>query len=688
MLAYVLNGANYTVTTCGNAGYDTQLTVYDDATGTFLAYNDDDFACGVYIFNSTLSFTPSFCGWVRILLDQYPCSASGTPGFVIMTQNTPASNLPSLTPASDMSACAGGTVLLGISGNGTGGTAPYTYSWSPATNLSSTTTSQTTATVTATQTYTLTLTDALGCPARDTVTATMLPAPTVNLGPDVVQCGGTVLLDAGNFGSTYLWNTGAGTQTLNVTTSGNYAVSVQDPSGCVNSDNINITINPVPTVDLGSDTSICGNSLMLDAGTGFTTYAWSTGGSAQTENVATSGNIYVDATDANGCLATDSIMVTLNPAPVVNLGPDVVQCGGTVLLDAGNPGALYFWSNSTSSQTTTISSSGSYSVQVITPAGCTASDQVNITINNQPVVDLGPDTTTCSSTATLDAGNPGCAYLWSNAATTQTVNAAAGTWIVRVTDPSGCVDRDTIVVTTNNPPPVSAGMDTSICANGSATLTASGGLSYVWSTGATTQSIVVTPNVQTTYYVTGTDANGCTASDVVNVTVLSNSNAQFTSNVIGATAYFTNQSTNAFTYSWNFGDASPLDNSANPAHTYTVNGTYVVTLTVTGPCGVDTYTMNVVITQVGLQDQDLANTMSLFPNPNDGNFTLAFELTKAKSVNVEILDVAGRIVYNKDYNNITRFNEKIGIENADNGMYVVRIITDEGVVTEKIVVQK
>lgn len=683
VLAFVQSGAQYTVTTCGGSSWDTQLTVYNDITGVSLGYNDD--YCGV---QSSVSFTPTFCGYVRVLLDQYYCSNSGLSTTVTMTQNSPGTANPSVTSAPDVSACTGNTVQVGISGNGSGGTPPYTYSWAPSTNLSSTSVSQPTATVTATQTYTMTLTDANGCFTTDNVVVSLLPAPTVNLGPDIIQCGGTATLNAGNPGGSYLWNTGQGTQTIGVTQSGNYSVTVQASNGCINGDAINVTINPLPTVSLGPDTMTCANAITLNAGSGFAAYAWNPGGNAQTQNVTSSGNVLVTVTDGNGCQNSDTINVTLSPPPSVNLGPDITQCGGAATLDAGNPGSIYFWSNNTSSQTTAVSASGTYYVQVITPAGCSNADTVNVTINNQPVVNLGPDTAICGNAITLDAGNPGSTYSWSNTGNTQTVAVGSGTYSVTVTDPSGCFDRDTITVTANASPIVSAGFDQSVCASQSATLTATGAQNYLWSTGASTASTAVSPTITTSYYVTGFDVNGCQASDVVMVTVLPASNAQFTASVSGATGIFTNQSTNAVTYSWNFGDGSPADNSANPTHTYSVNGTYTVTLTVTGPCGTDTYTQVITISQVGVQDTDLANSLSLFPNPNDGRFTVAFEFTKAKDVTIQVLDIAGRIVYSDKETAITSYKKEIGLADEANGMYTVRIITDEGVVTQKIVVQR
>lgn len=685
VLAWVDAGAQYSINTCSSSGWDTQITVYEDLTGNFVAYNDD--FCGL---QSTVSFTPAFCGYVRVLLDRYFCQTSSSDqGVVAMTMVSPGTGSPVLTNAPDVSECYGQPANIGIANNGTGGLPPYTFSWLPVANLTSTTTTNTTVTtVTTTATYTLTMVDQNGCRDADTVTVSVLAAPPVNLGPDTTICGTGITLDAGNPGSSYLWNTGAGTQTLNVTQSGTYSVSVQFASGCINQDNIVVTITPPPAYTLGPDTSTCGNSVVVDAGSGYVSYSWSSGGTSQTETVTSNSTLTVTVVDGNGCVLTDSIDVELNPAPLVNLGPDTTQCGGSVTLDAGNPGALYFWSNSTSSQTTAASSTGTYFVNVLTQQGCSASDTVNVTINNQPVVNLGPDTSICLATVILDAGNPGSTYAWSNAATTQTVTVGTGTYSVTATDPSGCADADTITVTTNIPPNIVASNDTSICPGGTATLAASGGVSYLWSTNATGTPVGVSPSTATAYYVTGTDANGCQGSDVVIVNLLPASSAQFTSTITGATANFNNQSTGAISYSWNFGDSSPVNTTASPAHTYTLNGTYTVTLTVTGPCGTDTYTQVITITEVGVLDNELENTLSIYPNPNNGQFTVSFGFTAETDVTVELTDMAGRVISSVQQNNVTNFQQQIGSEDLAGGVYFVNIRTDEGVVTRKIVVQR
>src|SRR5207249_241059 len=111
---------------------------------------------------STCSFTPNFCGPVRVLLNLYYCSTGTSSMDVTMTMNTAGAGIPSLTSAPDQAGCMGGQVNIGIINNGSGGTLPYNYLWAPAINLTSTTTPQTTATLTGTMNYDLTLTDANG----------------------------------------------------------------------------------------------------------------------------------------------------------------------------------------------------------------------------------------------------------------------------------------------------------------------------------------------------------------------------------------------------------------------------------------------------------------------------------------------------------------------------------------------
>jgi PKD repeat protein len=121
---------------------------------------------------------------------------------------------------------------------------------------------------------------------------------------------------------------------------------------------------------------------------------------------------------------------------------------------------------------------------------------------------------------------------------------------------------------------------------------------------------------------------------------------------------------------------------------YTQNGVYTVTLTVTGPCGTSTYTQTITITQVGIVDADLANTLSIYPNPNDGVFTVSFEFTNAKDVRVDLTDVTGRIISSEERYGVTSYRNEVGSTDLSNGVYFVRITTVDGSAVQKIVVQR
>ncbi len=204
-----------------------------------------------------------------------------------------------------------------------------------------------------------------------------------------------------------------------------------------------------PTVNLGNDLTVCsGTEVTLDAGSA-TTYLWSTGATTQTITVNAAGTYSVNVTNAAGCVSNDTIVVSVTPSPVVNLGANQTVCAGTpVTLDAGNAGATFLWNTGATTQTIQATQAGIYHVTV-TAGNCISRDTIQIIYNALPVVNLGADVNTCTSdTLTLDAGNPGSTYLWSTGATTRTIRVnLAGTYSVQVTNANGCINTDEIVVT-------------------------------------------------------------------------------------------------------------------------------------------------------------------------------------------------------------------------------------------------
>ena len=286
---------------------------------------------------------------------------------------------------------------------------------------------------------------------------------------------------------------------------------------------------PPPAASFTSASNVClGNSVQFSNTTTGTASSWlwefgdgktsTAQNPSHTYSSSSSYMVTLTATNANGSdEATKTIAV--NSQPVVSLGIDVTQCGGTFTLDAGNPGSAYQWSTVATTQSITVSESGTYSVTVTGVSGCTDTDEINVTIHPEPVVSLGDDITQCGGTVTLDAGNPDFSYLWSTGATTQSITVSESeNYSLTVTGTNGCTTSDQVNVMIH--PSLSGTLewsDESSCGegDGSAAITPSGGTApytFAWSNSGSTSSI----NDLTAgeYTVTITDSKGCTFTDM------------------------------------------------------------------------------------------------------------------------------------------------------------------------------
>jgi gliding motility-associated-like protein len=298
--------------------------------------------------------------------------------------------------------------------------------------------------------YTVTLIaeDSSSCVVRDTVTLTItvLQPPLVALGNDTLFCANMPpqLLDAGNPGLTYIWNTGATSQTLNAATPGLYWVTA-DNGSCTYTDSILLSL--IATPPPMTDSTLCAGQLhTLTAGTG-QTWLWNTGATTQSINVNTTGNYSVRITDSL-CTFHDTALVVFNPLPVVDLGNDTLFCTSQPLtLDAGNSGTSWLWSTGATTPQITVTDAGSYAVTV-TALNCTASDTLQFTLAPQP--ELGPAQSMCGySQRTLNPGNfpAGTDFLWNTGATTPSITVSeAGIYQVTVTY-QYCALTDSVEIT-------------------------------------------------------------------------------------------------------------------------------------------------------------------------------------------------------------------------------------------------
>ena len=218
------------------------------------------------------------------------CSASATIAVSIVA---PVINLPS-----NAAICPGNSRTLDAGNPGA------TYAWSTGATSQS-------ISVNAANSYTVTVTNAAGCSAVKTVVVNFNPAPVINLAANVGVCAGdSVILNAGNAGSTIIWSTGATTPTITVSSAGTYAVTITNVLGCSSTDASVVVINPLPVVNLGLDTTICENQAPWTISAGnFSAYRWSNNATTSSIDVSVTGTYGVTVTDANICTATDEVFV-------------------------------------------------------------------------------------------------------------------------------------------------------------------------------------------------------------------------------------------------------------------------------------------------------------------------------------------------------------------------------------------
>ena len=360
-------------------------------------------------------------------------------------------------------------------------------------------------------TYSLTISNACG-QFTDQIDVVGMTLPTADLGGDASICNGTShFMDAQYNGpgpmATYQWSDGSNLPGLAANVQGLYSVTVTNQCGDA-VDNMHLTVENPLLIELGGNQILCpGDILTLDAGFENVEYYWSNGETTQTIDVTTPDSYGVDVTNSCGVFS-DFITVTLDPI-VVDLGVDTTLCpGGSIDINAYNPGSNFSWSNGETTQTITVTQAGTYSVNVVSANNCNDSDEIEVVLF-EGEVDLGDNVGVCDgSSETLDAGFPGFTYNWSTGATTQTIEVLdAGNYAVTVNHFCGDL-YDQVEVSLNPLPVVDLGADTIfISSEQTATIDAGAGVAYAWSSGENTQ--VITTNVAGDYTVTVTDENGC-----------------------------------------------------------------------------------------------------------------------------------------------------------------------------------
>ncbi|MGZ3864278.1 MAG: FG-GAP-like repeat-containing protein [Bacteroidia bacterium] len=610
---------------------------------------------------------------------------------------------PAMTSATATTVCSGAPLNLTFASN-----APSTYTWIAADNANTTgesLTTQTTSvlnnTITSTSAsaqvviYTVTPTSTGGSCAgiSQTVSVTVNPLPVITVNSPTICAFGSTTLCA-NGGTTYSWTpagglsatTGACVTTSN-STSVNYSVTGTDGNGCKNSAIAALTVNPSPTVTANaSSTSICAGGTVTLTGSGANTYTWSNGvvdGVSFTPTVTAT--YTVTGTDANGCTNSATKAVTVNPLPTVtaNATPTVACAGGNITFNGGGANT-YNWSGpnafSSSQQNPTINNipivaSGTYTVSGTDANGCVNTATVAITINSLPNItaNASPSASICfGGTVTLNGGG-GTAYAWTGGVSNGVAFSPfiTKTYTVTGSDANSCVNTATITVTVNSPPAITASASsTVICMGSSVTLNGGGANTYTW-TGGITNGVAFTPTATATYSVTGTSLAGCTG-NTASVTVTVNSadtSVTLTSHTLTA---------NAGNASFQWMDCSTgftISGATFQAFAPVVDGNYAVIVSQNG-C-VDTSSCYL-MTGIGIQENYANVKVSIYPNPNNGEFNLTMsQFDNLKTSVVEIFNLLGEKVYSVK---LDHANSAHDITTFKPGIYQLKVINNNQII--------
>ncbi|MFH2143937.1 MAG: T9SS type A sorting domain-containing protein [Bacteroidota bacterium] len=497
-------------------------------------------------------------------------------------------------------------------------------------------------------TYLDTIPNVAGFDSIITINLTIFNLPAVNIVGDTASCGSTILDEGfGIPGDQYIWSTGETTQIITVSSTDYYSLTVTDGSGCNGSDTVHVSVYDI--YSFLETYTICSSDSVYWQGNYY--------------NIT--GDYFNSFSSIHGCDSIYELQLTVYNNPVVNIVGDTTSCGSTILDEGfGIPGDQYIWSTGETTQFITVSSTDYYSLTVTDGSGCNGSDTVHVsvydiysfletdticssdsvfwqgnyynvtggyfnsftsihgcdsiyelqlTVYNDPVVNIIGDTASCGATI-LDEGFgiPGDQYIWSTGDTTQIISVTTtGAYSLTVTDGSGCIGSDLVSVTIYNIPVIDLGIDTVLCDYETIILDVGTGFGdIVWSTGDTTQTVLI----DSSYGGLGvfivsvelTDTNGCYNSDTIQVT---------------------------------FDDCVGITN-------YSVINAYI------------------------------------YPNPTTGKITIQAEEVES----IEVINIQGEVVI-RQKTKVKSKKLEVDISNQAKGIYIIKVWTDYGVAIGKVVLE-
>lgn len=396
-----------------------------------------------------------------------------------------------------------------------------------------------------------------------------------------------------------------------------------------------------------------------------TTYNWSTGETTQTiQPTLTSTSQYTIESTIPGCPTplrdTLDVLVSL---PVLTINTDFAVCSGTSVALYGEGVESYAWSGGVvDSVAFEITETMEYFVTGTDSAGCTVMDSVEVTVYELPVVSAGNDFGVCSGDSVVLTGTGAETYTWDNGVTDNVEFApqAEDDYVVTGTDTNGCISTDTITVQVFALPVVSAGSNLDLCQGVEYTFQATGAQTYEWTNNALNGTPVIPVNGM--YTVVGTDANGCSGSDEVNV-ILHNVMAS----IFASGTTLTAGTLVDMTAEWvNCADMSPIAGETDVFFQPVSMGSYAIVVQ-DNVYGCKDTSNCVSISFVGL-DENTSSSLSAYPVPTNGKVTISS--SNENISRIELMDVLGKILEVTEPNNM---ETEIDLSSYSPNQFFVRV---------------
>jgi hypothetical protein len=403
-----------------------------------------------------------------------------------------------------------------------------TYTWS-----NGFTTAAVVFTPTASSIYSVTGTATNNCTSVITRSVTVNANPTLSItNTPLVICNGSPVNYTVSGANSYSWTNGPTTNTVSFTptTSVVYSVSGTNTNNCTSSITSSVTVNANPSLTItNTPLTICNGASVNFTVSGANSYSWTNGPTTNTVNFTpTASAVYsVVGTNTTSCfsLAFRSVTVNANPTLTITNTPLTICNGATVNFTVSGANS-YSWTNGPTSNIVSFTPTASvgYSVTGTDLNNCSGTASRSVTVNTNPTLSIqSSPLTICNGAAVNFTASGANSYSWTNGPSTNTASftpTLSTVYSVTGTNTNNCNGTTSVSVTVNANPTVSInGGLVSICAGSSLNLIANGASSYTWNNGANTTTLNVAPQTNTSYTLNGSNANGCFASAVTQVTV-------------------------------------------------------------------------------------------------------------------------------------------------------------------------